>query len=266
MTPLDSTYYDVIALDDLHLQCIVGIHPHERIKKQPLEVGVRLYLERRPGAFGASLEDSIDYGFIAGDVAFVLENGRFQLLETAAEALCAAVLGPQAPDRHAARPAAMAVTIRKPLALGGQALPSVSITRRAEELRFSLENNAFGQVDVLHESDDCGVYRLKISPHGGIPKHYHEVMGEAELVMSDGLLLQGAAVGAGLGHVWPNGFVHAYENPTDEERSILCINRPAFIPSDEIPAAVDAPLLPVADYRKRYFGLPQPGDFKTAAS
>lgn len=263
MIALNAEHHDMITLESLQVQCIVGIHPHERIAPQPLEVQVKLYLHRRPGQFGERLEESVDYGYVLGDVAFLLENAQFKLLETAAEAICGMVLGPQAPDRPAARPAAMEVLIRKPLALGGLAIPSVCITRRPEELAVGLERNGFGEVDILHESEDCGVYRLRIAPRSGIPKHYHEQMGEAELVMSDGLLLQGNPVWAGLGHVWPKGFVHAYDNPTDVERSILCINRPAFIPSDEIPAAADAPMLPVVDCRKRYFGLPLATDFNT---
>lgn len=261
--PLDAAHWDVVALEALNLRCIVGIHPDERIQPQPLEVAVKLFLPRRPGRFGESLEDSVDYGFVAGDIRFLLEHGRFRLLETAAEAVCSTILGPPAPDRPACRPSAMEVTLRKPLALGGAALPVISIVRWADECVYGVEHNAFGRVDVLHESDDCGVYRLRISPGDEIPPHHHDIMAEAELIMSDGLLLQGQAVGAGLGHVWPKGFVHAYRNSTAEERSILCINRPRFIPSDEVLDAPDAPLAPVYDFRKRYFGLPQPEDFPT---
>ena len=39
--------------------------------------------------------------------------------------------------------------------------------------------------------------------------------GEAELVMSRGLLLQGQPVDGGIAHLWPLEFVHQYDNPTD---------------------------------------------------
>ena len=82
-------------------------------------------------------------------------------------------------------------------------------------------------------------------------------MGEAELVMSSGLLLQGEEVDGGLAHFWPNDFVHQYRNPTHVERSILCVNLPVFDPNDEIAAAHDAPLLSADSFCKRFFGLPQ---------
>jgi dihydroneopterin aldolase len=37
---------------------------------------------------------------------------------------------------------------------------------------------------------------------------------------------------------WPLGFPHKYENPTEAEQVILCVDRPCFIPEDEIPVAV----------------------------
>jgi hypothetical protein len=107
---------------------------------------------------------------------------------------------------------------------------------------------------MLHENRDCGVYRLCIPAGGAIPPHMHGTLGEAELVMSDGLNLQGEPVSAGLAHAWPNGFVHTYTNPTDQERSVLCVNRPIFFLEDEQLVAPDAPLQSVDPFRARYFG------------
>ena len=59
-------------------------------------------------------------------------------------------------------------------------------------------------------------------------------MEEHELVLSDGLLLQGSPVKAGTAHAWPKDFPHVYDNPTEQVRSILCIDRPKFIPEDEV--------------------------------
>ncbi len=85
-------------------------------------------------------------------------------------------------------------------------------------------------------------------------------MGEAELVMSDGLLLQEQPVPGGVAHFWPLELVHAYQNPTDMERSILCVNRPVFDRSDEIAIAAPDVWPDVEPFRKRFFGLPQPGE------
>ena len=252
--------FDCVELRELHVSCLVGIHSHERLTPQPLVLKVRLFLERRPGSFGNSLEESMDYSHVAGDLAFLLEAGEYRLLETAAEALCAVVLGPQAPDRIGQTLEAMEVTLEKPLALGGRAIPAVHILRKREDYAYTQERNEFGLVDVLHENRDCGIYRLRIRAGGQIPPHFHRVMGEAELVMSDGLLLQEQPVPGGVAHFWPLELVHAYQNPTDMERSILCVNRPVFDRSDEIAIAAPDVWPDVEPFRKRFFGLPQPGE------
>jgi FolB domain-containing protein len=253
---MNTAQFDIVELRDLHVECLVGIHAHERLTSQPLVLQVRLFLERRPGTFGQSLEESMDYSHVAGDLAFLLEAGEFRLLETAAEACCAVVLGPQAPDRMGQKLEAMEVAIQKPLALGGRAIPAIRIFRKRGEFVYKQERNEFGLVDVLHENRDCGIYRLRIRAGGHIPAHFHRAMGEAELVMSDGLLLQERPVPAGVAHFWPLELVHAYRNPTDMERSILCVNRPIFDRSDEIPAAAPETWSEVIPYRKRFFGLP----------
>ena len=225
--------YDTIGLASMQLECVVGIHAHERMAPQPLHVALELHFDRRPNAFGTSLADSVDYSVVAGEVAFVLQVGKFRLLETAAEALCHQLLAPAPPDRPSRRPAAVSLRLQKPLALNGAAEPWIGITRNAEEMAYGKEVNHFGEVDIVHENDDCGIYLLRIPPGAKIPAHYHAEMHEGELVVSNGLMLQNEPVLAGIAHVWPKHFVHEYENPTDVERSILCVNSPKFIPSDE---------------------------------
>jgi dihydroneopterin aldolase len=250
----DLNQYDVVSLNDLQINCLVGIYQQERIDQQPLVLDCDIYLERRPGQFGDALATTIDYEVLAGELRFILCEGQFRLLETAAEALCSAILGPSAPDRSRKAPAAVTLTLRKPRALAGVATPAVTIHRTRDELAFTEEKNYFGRALILHENRDCGVYRLCIPAGGAIPPHMHGTLGEAELVMSDGLNLQGEPVSAGLAHAWPNGFVHTYTNPTDQERSVLCVNRPIFFLEDEQLVAPDAPLQSVDPFRARYFG------------
>ena len=88
------------------------------------------------------------------------------------------------------------------------------------------------------ETRECGVYRERIHPRTVLPTHVHQHLDESELVLGSGLLLQGQPVAAGLAHSWPKGFAHRYENVTDTEQSFLCIDRPAFIPTDEVEVAL----------------------------
>ncbi len=251
--------FDTVGLTAMQLECIVGIHPHERTAPQPLHIELEMHFDRKPNAFGKTLADSVDYSVVAGEVAFALEVGKFRLLETAAEALCHLLLAPAPPDRPARRPNAVSIRIQKPLALDGLAEPWIAITRYAHEVEYTKEINHFGEVDILHENEDCGIYLLRIPAGAKIPAHDHALMEEGELIISNGLLLQNEPAKAGVAHLWPKGFVHEYVNPTDTERSILCVNAPKFIPSDErIVNVNDIPefvLQNPSPFAKRFYGL-----------
>jgi len=114
-----------------------------------------------------------------------------------------------------------------------------------ERPEFEVEHTAFGAAHIVHEDDTLGLYILEIAPRGIIPAHYHRVMRESELILDDGLLQQDRPVARGNAFAWPLGHVHAYRNPTGRPRRILCLDRPRFMPEDEVPLAA-APLVPLA--------------------
>ena len=64
---------------------------------------------------------------------FVAEAGRFQLLETAAQSIARLLLTAPAPDEERGCAQRVRVTLTKPDALPGSAVPSVSVTRDAED-------------------------------------------------------------------------------------------------------------------------------------
>jgi FolB domain-containing protein len=225
---------DVIELRQLPVRCIVGVYPAERGTPQPLELDVALYLDTRKAAREGSLRDTVDYARLSGELRFLLETADFRMLETAAEALCRYILAP--PTEDSARAPVRAVTLRlsKPEALGRAGLASLRVHRTADEYRYEEEEKSFGRVDVLFQDDHVGIYRLRIAPGRTIPVHEHRVMEEAELVLGHGLLLQGRPVPAGTGFRWPRRFPHRYDNPRDVEQTVLCVDRPAFLPHDEV--------------------------------
>jgi FolB domain-containing protein len=225
---------DVIELHQLPVQCIVGVYPAERGTPQPLNLDVALYLDTRKAATAGSLRDTVDYARLSGELRFLLETADFRMLETAAEALCRYILAP--PTEDSARAPVRAVTLRlfKPEALGRAGLASLQVHRTADEYHYTVEEKPFGQVDIVFQDEHVGIYRLRIAPGRTIPVHEHRVMEEAELVLGHGLLLQGRPVPAGTGFRWSRRFPHRYDNPRELEQTVLCVDRPAFIPDDEV--------------------------------
>lgn len=245
---------DVIRINNMHVPCFIGIHRHERHERQTLILDVEMYLDVIDAGNQASMNLSVDYSRIYGELRFLLEACHFRLLETAAQALCAYLLAPPPIDRQQSRIESVCLKLSKPTALKSEAIPSLTVRRDKNAFNLVVESNHFGSVDIIHESNDCGIYRLRIPAGGTIPAHYHELMAEGEMALSDGLLLQGKPLPAGLAHFWPQKFVHRYDNPTSTERTILCVNRPSFIPTDEILVKSDEqlPEIPAA-LKIRYF-------------
>ena len=124
--------------------------------------------------------------------------------------------------------------LTKTFALAGRAIPSVEITREASEFELKTETSKFGDVDIVFERRDFGIYRLNVAPHASIPLHVHHQMSESELVLTPGLLCQGKPVAAGSVFRWPHGAAHRYDNPSDQVQTILCVDSPRFSPDDEV--------------------------------
>jgi dihydroneopterin aldolase len=231
---------DRLSLTGMRFDCIVGLFDFERNTPQPVELDVTLELDIREAARAGRLERTVDYARLLGELRFILVAGRFRLLESAAEALGSWLLAPPSGDVPRPQVEAVSVRLSKLVALSGAAVPRLEIRRERADYALVSETKSFGVVDVIFETRECGVYRERIAPRTVLPTHHHQHLDESELVLGNGLLLQGQPVAAGLAHSWPRGFPHRYENVTDVEQSFLCIDRPAFIPTDEV--EVDVPV------------------------
>ncbi|HJL46842.1 MAG TPA: dihydroneopterin aldolase [Polyangiaceae bacterium LLY-WYZ-15_(1-7)] len=225
---------DIVRIESLHVDCVVGLYPHERNASQPLKVDLELVLDTERAARKESVFETADYAATASQVVFLLRSGRFRLLETAAHAIATLVLAPPAPGERGAQVVEVAVSLTKPGALKGFATPSLTIRRAASWCEIGHEDKPWGSVDVLYETRDAGIYRLNIAPGEGIPLHVHRQMRESEMVLTRGLLCQGSEVPPGTVHRWPRGAAHRYDNPSERWQSILCVDLPRFIPEDEI--------------------------------
>jgi len=234
---------DRIEIQRLHVECVIGIYPHERECLQPLIVDLTLELDLEGAGANEAIAQTVDYAALSHQVRFILEHGHFRMLETAAVALLRYLLAPPARGEARAQILAAEIRLEKPEALRGAALPAVQMQRSADWVALEREYKPFGEVDVIHETQDVGIYRLCLAPGKEIPMHVHHQMREAELALTSGLQCQGEAVTLGSYRVWGFDVAHEYRNETGDWQSILCIDSPPFIEEDE--RLVDRPADPV---------------------
>lgn len=240
---------DCIELNGLEVDCVVGTYPRERHVPQRLRLDVAMYLSTEAAARREALSLSLDYSAIAAQLAFLLRSCEFRMLETAAHALARYLLSPPGLGERRAQLERLRLRLTKPFALGTTTMPSLEIERDRQWVELTQEQKPFGVVEIIHETKDAGIYRLNVAPGKGIPLHVHRQMRESEMVLTEGLFLQRKPVPAGAVHRWPHGAAHCYDNPTSRYQSILCVDAPRFIESDEVevsgePAAVTPEVWP----------------------
>ena len=219
---------DRIRVEGLEIECIIGLHLEEREQPQPLIVDVSIGLDCDDAAQCEDLERSIDYAAVMQRASFLLQCGRFRLLETAAQTLIRALLLPPAEGTKAQQPASVKVRLSKPRALGGRGLASVEMWRPRRWLHCERIPRAFGSIDVLQETGETGVYRYTLSPGQSLPAWSKRGVEIGELVLGPGLVREGRPCASGDAFVAELGG-GGYHNSSAYAQSLLCVAPPRHV-------------------------------------
>ena len=220
---------DCVRVEGLTFEAIVGVLPEERLQPQPLRVDLELVLDLRPAGMSGKIGDTVDYDLVSREIIAFVQFRRFRLIEAAAEELAAMLLGLHPPLVE------VAVHLQKPHALGRLgAVPSVSIVRAREDYPRRYETSRFGEVEVLLETRDAGLYLLHVAPGKSIPLHRHTVMREIEWLVDGELIQNERPVAQFQPNVWQGGQVHGYENRSRHRATLFCCDTPPCLPEDEV--------------------------------
>ncbi len=83
---------DIIYLNDLRIETVIGVNDWERRMKQTLVLDVELGTDIRRAAAGDRIEDTVDYKSVAKRIISVVEGSSFFLVETLAERVAGILL------------------------------------------------------------------------------------------------------------------------------------------------------------------------------
>ena len=83
---------DYVSVKDLSVAVVIGVHDWEREIEQTLLASVDMTADVRKAAASDDLADALDYSAVAETIAAVLREGKFRLIETAAERVAGRLL------------------------------------------------------------------------------------------------------------------------------------------------------------------------------
>ncbi|MCF6253722.1 MAG: dihydroneopterin aldolase [Thiomicrorhabdus sp.] len=83
---------DIIFIQGLKTQAIIGIYDWERENRQPLIFDIEMSLPIKTAAASDDIHDTVDYKKVSDELIKLVENSRFELLESLCESMCQHIL------------------------------------------------------------------------------------------------------------------------------------------------------------------------------
>jgi len=83
---------DIIYLNDLRIETIIGIYDWERRVKQTVSLDLEMATDIRKAAASDHIDDTLNYKAVAKRIIGFVQESDFQLVETMAERICGIVI------------------------------------------------------------------------------------------------------------------------------------------------------------------------------
>ncbi|MEZ6195611.1 MAG: dihydroneopterin aldolase [Planctomycetota bacterium] len=112
-----------ISVEGLEIECIIGIHPHERVEPQQIFVDVELDCDIARAAETDDVAHTVDYVDVANLLRELAIDRRYRLIETFVEEAAARILADWPAER-------VALKVMKPEAIAEATWTAVRIERR----------------------------------------------------------------------------------------------------------------------------------------
>ncbi len=84
---------DRIHIRDLAVECIVGVNPDERVRKQLIMINVTMHADLSKPCHSDALADTIDYKAVKQAILKEVESSQFHLIERLSERIAEIALG-----------------------------------------------------------------------------------------------------------------------------------------------------------------------------
>ena len=113
---------DTIRIEQLELDCLIGINPWERLTKQRITIDITMDVDLSAAGGSDSIRDTVDYRVVAKAVALEVNSSSYKLVEALAARLAEICMTNE-------RVQSVEVTLRKPGAIRNATAVGVTIRR-----------------------------------------------------------------------------------------------------------------------------------------
>jgi dihydroneopterin aldolase len=206
---------DVIRIDALELDCIVGVRPRERRRRQPIRLDLALGLDLSAAGQTGRIAKTADYSRVADEVTSLLRYREYQLIEVATEELAAMLLGVHSMLEH------VEVRLEKPAALQGRArAASVQIRRTQSDFPRRTESTGYGEIETLLSTHEATLALCHVQPGLAIPPAGDERR-RLEWVVTGSVSLDGQLLREGEPQFWSGARRASYDVPGTERATLF---------------------------------------------
>lgn len=154
---------DRIVIEGLEVDCIVGVRPLERRRRQLVRLDLVLFMDLTGAGKTGRISDTVDYARVADEVRGLLRFREYQLIEVATEELAAMLFGVH-PGLHATK-----IRLEKPEALRGLARSaSVEIQRERAQFPVTVSEHHCGEHALLLTTHEARLELFRIKPEARI--------------------------------------------------------------------------------------------------
>ncbi|HJN37645.1 MAG TPA: dihydroneopterin aldolase [Gammaproteobacteria bacterium] len=113
---------DTISINQLQVDCIIGVLPEERIQPQPLLISLDIETDFSSAVQHDDIANTLDYNLLSTIISNMAIKGKFHLIETLAENIAQYILS--LPKVFKTK-----ITLQKPQALANAKSAAVTIQR-----------------------------------------------------------------------------------------------------------------------------------------
>jgi len=117
-----SRKIDSVLIEQLELDCVIGVNPWERLVKQRITIDITMDIDLSAAGKSDSLRDTVDYSRVVKAVTTEVNSSSYRLVEALATRVAEICLEPE-------RVRSVEITLRKPGAVKSATAVGVTIRR-----------------------------------------------------------------------------------------------------------------------------------------